>query len=119
MVKRNDADIDDLWEKVLVLAQRTDKVEFSLTDAKAQTQNLQTSLELCTRDDAYRKHDWLRAAVTISGALVLIGCLLWFTLMSKVHTLEIDIKTHATSQHVTQEHLQTALDKLREDVKRR
>jgi hypothetical protein len=116
-----------LWEKILILAQRIDKLEYTVTDLRAQVTtlsdkeiaDLRNIMQTAARDDAYRKHDWLKAVATIVGALILIGCFLWFTLISKVHNLEVEVKqqTVVMPHLVTKDELNQQLEKIKEIIK--
>jgi len=117
----------NLWEKILILAQRTDKLEYTVSDLKSQVTtlsdkevaDLRNLMHVAARDEAYRKHDWIKAVGSIVAALVIIGCFLWFTLISKIHTLEVEVKqqTVIVPHLVTKDELNQQLEKIKDLIK--
>jgi hypothetical protein len=126
-----DPDQSQIWEKILVLAQRVDKLEYTTHDLKAgfedfskkEVPEIRSALATAVRDEAYRKHDWLKVGVSMVVAILLVGFVIWFTLTSKVNQLEVLIRQDVqwTPHFVTKEHLQNVmndqLEKIRQELK--
>jgi hypothetical protein len=117
-------DIEELWNQLLILAQRVDKLEFTGADFKTTTEKSLTDLKesqtLSVRDEAYRRYDWIKSTASIIGALLIVGCLLWYTLITKVHSVETEVKAiAATVPHlVTKDQLPSILRELNGGKKR-
>jgi hypothetical protein len=119
-----------IWEKILILAQRVDKLEYTTQDfrdefksfAEKDFTELKTSVTTSVRDEAYRKHDWLKVGLTIVIAILLSGFLIWFSLISKVNTLEVLVHKEMqwTPHFATKDHVQNvvneSLEKMRKEL---
>ena len=128
--KKGDLDPEQsiIWEKIMVLAQRIDKLEYTTHDLRDDFKSfvekdfneLKTSVTNAIRDDSYRRHDWLKAGLTIGAAVLLTGFLIWFSIVSKVNTLDVLVHQDVqwTPHFVTKDQLQNSMNEFLEKLKK-
>jgi hypothetical protein len=123
-----DSEQSSLWETILVLAQRVDKLEYTTHDLRGDFDDLsekelcdlKNSLSTTIRDEAYRKHDWLKVGISMVVAILLCGFLIWFSVVSKVNQLEVLIRQDVqwTPHFVTKDYLQNSLNEHFERIRK-